>query len=105
VHAQGPEACSARPESLSTLLLILTVPIVYLGWYLLDSSTNRGWHFGYYGQYNRTRSALASLPGVSITRGGFNPDISLEEFDFEVRFDGAREPLFQRRRSHSVDAA
>ncbi len=53
--------------------------------YKFDSVHNRGWTFGYYGQFNRVTYALNSLDDISISRAWFNDDVTLEEFGFTVR--------------------
>ncbi len=49
-----------------------------------DSSCNRGWDFGYWGDFNRVKEALEDLSGGRVVKDWSNPDIVLEEFGFEV---------------------
>lgn len=61
---------------------------------LWDDDHNRGWTFGYYGEFNRTKTALEAIPGVVITRSGHNLDLTLEEFFFDVTWAGRTMQLF-----------
>jgi hypothetical protein len=58
--------------------------LVLFGWYRWDSSRNRSYEFGYYGEFNCVSNSLRSIPGVAVTRGWHNHDVSLEEFGFDV---------------------
>jgi hypothetical protein len=60
----------------------------FVGWYLWDSSRNRGREFGYYGDFNRVSNALASIPGVTVTQWWHNLDVTLEEFGFDFTVTG-----------------
>lgn len=64
----------------ATLILIFS----YLLFYRWDSSLNRGWNIGYFGEFNRTSNALASIPGITITQSWHNLDVTLEEFGFDL---------------------
>ena len=82
-------------------MLLLAIAITFggalacFGWYRWDSSRNRGYTFGYYGELNRVGNALAQIPGVKILGSAHNPDITLEEFTFYIRTDdGARVQLW-----------
>ena len=57
----------------------------FVGWYQWDSSRNRGYTFGYYGEFNTVGNALAALPGITVVDSGGNKDVSFEEFHFDVR--------------------
>lgn len=65
-----------------------------IGFYRWDSGVNRGLRFGYWGEFNRRREALASIPGVTITGSAHNLDVSLEEFSFDVKTNGRSVKLF-----------
>ena len=68
------------------LLAVLAVAgVIYWRW---DADHNRGHHYGYWGQFNRTKNALKSLPGVRITKSLANEDITLEEFGFNIEVEG-----------------
>jgi len=67
-----------------SVLVVFAIPAVLIAWYKWDSARNRGSTFGYYGEYNRTSNALASIPGVTVRQGWCNRDISLEEFGFSI---------------------
>jgi hypothetical protein len=55
-----------------------------------DGSKNRGYKFGYFGEFNRAKEALLGIPGVSV-RGSYNNlDVGLEEFGFDADFRGQR---------------
>ena len=47
-------------------------------------ATNNGKESGYYGDFNRASNALVAIPGIRITNFWMNPDITLEEFGFDV---------------------
>ncbi len=47
-------------------------------------ATNNGKEYGYYGDFNRASNALLAIPGIKITNIWLNPDITLEEFGFDV---------------------
>jgi hypothetical protein len=49
-----------------------------------DSETNHGLTFGYWRAYNNVSNSLAQLPGVTIVGTGYNANVILEEFDFDV---------------------
>jgi hypothetical protein len=59
----------------STLLLLLSCN---------PPATNNGKESGYYGDFNRASNALVAIPGIRITNFWMNPDITLEEFGFDV---------------------
>ncbi len=59
-----------------------------IGSYQWDSAQNHGNTFGYYGEYNGVSNALASIPGVTVTGGWHNHDVTLEEFGFDIRVAG-----------------
>jgi sugar phosphate permease len=48
---------------------VFVVPLGLLSIYKWDSSKNRGAEFGYWGDFNRTSNALASIQGISIHCG------------------------------------
>lgn len=47
-------------------------------------ATNNGKEYGYYGDFNRASNALRAVPGIRITNSWLNPDITPEEFGFDV---------------------
>src|SRR5437763_17104627 len=69
---------------LFTLVFLITALGAFFFWYRFDSARNRGYQFGYYGDYNRVSNALASIPGVTVTNTWMNNDITLEEFAFGI---------------------
>ena len=62
-------------------------------WYRWDSSRNRGYSYGYYGQFNTISNALTKLPGVTILKSWHNADVTLEEFGFEILSRGQQVAL------------
>jgi hypothetical protein len=70
------------------VLVVVMIPLMFIVWYRWDSARNRGSEFGYYGEFNRVSNALASIPGVTITRAWQNRDVSLEEFGFSMSVTG-----------------
>jgi len=73
------------------LLVFVTAFVAFILWYGWDSRQNRGFTFGYYGQFNTVRNALEAMPGVTIVSLGYNPDVTLEEFNFTIRTDRDQE--------------
>jgi hypothetical protein len=70
------------------ILGIFFVPIGLYGFYWWDSAKNRGSEFGYWGEFNRTKNALASISGVALTHKWHNLDVTLEEFGFGLMTNG-----------------
>jgi len=70
------------------VLAVILIPFGFYGWHRWDSSKNRGFEFGYYGEFNRVSNALASIPGVSVTQAWHNLDLSLEWFSFGIMVTG-----------------
>lgn len=69
------------------ILPLVLIPVLLVTLFALwdwDSQTNRGYSHGYWGEYNRVRSALVSIPEIRIETTFINTDISLEEFGFTV---------------------
>lgn len=66
------------------LLFLLISGLACIGLYRWDASRNRGYTFGYYGNFNRVSNALAGIPGIGISNSWANCDISMEEFGFNV---------------------
>ena len=74
------------------VLIIAVSPLAYYRW---DSRKNHGYTYGYYGEFNRVSNALAHVKGVTILVSGYNADISLEEFAFDLRLaDGRTNHLY-----------
>ena len=69
------------------LCFLIAIPLLY-GW---DAKKNRGFRFGYWGEFNRVKAVLENAPGMSITNTICNADISLEEFGFDLETDDGRE--------------
>lgn len=78
---------------------ILAVPVdavaALICYYSWDSAKNRGFTFGYYGEFNTVSNALARIGGVTVLNSGYNADVDLEEFLFEIRTaDGRTNRMF-----------
>jgi hypothetical protein len=70
---------------LSALMLaIVMAPALYY-W---DSNKNRGFTWGYYGDFNVISNVLASMPHVYITNTYCHTDVSLELFSFDLLVHG-----------------
>jgi hypothetical protein len=78
---------------IATWAFILAI-VVIIFWYRWDSGTNHSLKFGYYGEFNTVSNTLARLPGVHIVNSGYNADVSLEEFGFEIEARGRPLKLF-----------
>ena len=70
---------------LTSLLTMAALFVALSLWYRWDSETNHGLAFGYYSQYNTVSNALSRIPGVTIVATGYNADVTLEEFGFDVK--------------------
>lgn len=66
----------------------------YYFWFAWDNSKNRGYTYGYFGDFNRTKTYLSSVEGVEIVDDWYNPDMLLEEFGFVVIYKGDKIRLF-----------
>ena len=63
------------------LFLLLWGTVNYWEW---DENQNRGYHHGYWGEYNRIRDALTLMAAGTAQQTYLNKDITLEEFGFSV---------------------
>jgi hypothetical protein len=72
------------------LLAIATMFFAFVFWYRWDSETNHGLTFGYWRAYNNISNSIAQLPGVTIVGTGYNADVTLEEFGFDVKDQNSR---------------
>jgi hypothetical protein len=79
--------CFMKYALLGTTALAALIAASVLG-YRWDSSINRGHTWGYWGEFNTISNSLAKLPGVKITAPWYNPDVTLEEFGFDVVVQG-----------------
>jgi hypothetical protein len=70
---------------LSIAMTVIGVIVLLLCYYHWDSRKNRGYEFGYYGEFNTVSNALARMNGVKILDSWYNADVSLEEFGFYFR--------------------
>jgi hypothetical protein len=68
--------------------MIVVVAVSVSGFARWDRCTNRGYRFGYYGEFNTMSNGLASIPGVIVTNSWYNPDICIEEFGFGITSNG-----------------
>ena len=67
------------------LLLLFWGTVNYWQW---DQNQNRGYHHGYWGEYNRIRDALTLVTAGTAQQIYLNKDITLEEFGFSVAQSG-----------------
>jgi hypothetical protein len=72
------KACAAK------LTLIIAASSLLLVTSCGPPAINNGKEYGYYGDFNRASNALVAIPGIRITNFWLNPDITLEEFGFDV---------------------
>ena len=63
------------------LILLFWGTVNYWEW---DQNQNRGYHHGYWGEYNRIRDALTLVSAGTAQQIYLNKDITLEEFGFSV---------------------
>ncbi len=63
------------------LVALALLPLLWMRW---DSSENRGFHRGYWGDYNRIHDALAKLPDYKVAALYANKDVAMEEFGFSL---------------------
>ena|SRR5258705_9944536 len=66
------------------LVLLISAIVAFIAWYRYDSAQNRGYEFGYYGDFNRVSNALLRIPNIRIAGSFANCDVTLEEFGFEL---------------------
>ena len=78
------------------ILGIFFVPVGLYGLYRWDSARNRGSEFGYWGEFNRTKNSLASIPGVTLTHKWHNLDVTLEGIGFGLTTNGRQVNIFIR---------
>lgn len=81
---------TAKAKISACLLLLGIAPVVFILWYRWDSDHNRGFEFGYFGDFNRVGHALSRIPGIAITRDWSNHDVSLEEFGYDITTSDGR---------------
>jgi hypothetical protein len=75
-----------------TALTVITIALgAFLVWGRWDVSQNRGYTFGYWGQFNRVGNALSENPDITVTDSGKNEDITLEESFYNVKTADGRE--------------
>ena len=71
-------------RAIAVLGAIVTLFVTVILWYRWDSGANRGYSWGYWGQFNAVSNALAKIPGVTIVKSGCNADVTMEEFGFDI---------------------
>jgi len=75
-------------------LIVVTVAallVAYVAFYRWDFEKNHDLGFGYYGEYNRVKCALASIPGIKIVGTWANRDMTMEEFGFTASLNSNTE--------------
>jgi hypothetical protein len=70
--------------AVAILGVVVVLFVAGILWYRWDSGTNRGYSWGYWGQFNTVSNGLAKIPGVTIVKFGCNADITMEEFGFDI---------------------
>lgn len=80
-------------KRLSLSLMVIIPAALAALWFLweLGCLGNWGLECGYYGQFNRARHAIESMPGVVITNSWMHEDLTLEDFGFYLAADGSRD--------------
>ena len=73
------------------LIVLMIALVAFIGWYQWDSGQNRGYTFGYYGEFNTVGRALSEIPGVSVIGSGGNEDVTFEEFVFNIKTANGKE--------------
>jgi len=87
LYATGPACLSRVVGRYETRAAELSLVVAGSALLLLSSCSppaNNGKESGYYGDFNRASNALMAIPGIQITNFWMNPDITLEEFGFDV---------------------
>jgi hypothetical protein len=80
---------------IALLAALVGAAVAGISYYTWDSARNRGYPFGYYGEFNTVSNALAQISGIEILGSWYNGDVTLEEFGFEIRTaDGRPIKLF-----------
>ncbi|HEX7863182.1 MAG TPA: hypothetical protein VF773_22830 [Verrucomicrobiae bacterium] len=70
------------------LLLVILPGFIAPALYIADMNVNRGYTFGYWGEYNRASNALAKMPVIMITNSYYLHDATLELFSFDLMVTG-----------------
>lgn len=68
-------------------VVLLTAALLLYG---IDRENNFGFEFGYYGQFNRFKGVIETIPNVEIVETWQHHDVSLEDFRFFLLIDGER---------------
>ena len=68
-------------KALLALEIVLLLAMCGYGW---DSSKNRGYTWGYWGEFNSISNSLGKIPGIKLSKSGYNDDITVEHFEFDV---------------------
>jgi hypothetical protein len=67
------------------ILIMVSGPAIFF-W---ESNQNRGFTWGYYGDFNAVSNTLTAMPGVTILSHYYLEDLTLELFKFDLRVSGA----------------
>ena len=72
-------------------IIAAILAVVWL-WLLWELGQFGNWNveFGYYGQFNRVRHVLETMPNVEIVDNWQHHDITLEDFAFSLLVDGTQ---------------
>lgn len=65
-------------------IILITLFLGTVNYWEWDENQNRGYHHGYWGEYNRIRDALTLMATGTPQQTYLNKDITLEEFGFSV---------------------
>lgn len=65
-------------------VLAFASAVGFVSWFRWDRSRNRGYTWGYWGEFNTVSNAVARLPGIAISKAYYNYDLTLEEFGFDI---------------------
>jgi hypothetical protein len=79
------------------LILIAVLLVALLGlalWERWDERKNRGFTWGYWGEFNTVSNCLTKLPGVTVVKAWCNADfLVLEEYGFDIIAQGQQVSL------------
>ena len=77
------------------MLMWTLVPALLIGFLVYDGRENRGFTFGYYGDYNAITNALGQMTEISEMETFCHEDLFLEEIWFTVQLiDGTEKDIF-----------
>ncbi len=69
----------------TVLAVLIAAVFAFFAWHRWDSAKNRGFTFGYYGEFNTVGNALSEIPGITVSGDGGNDDITFEDYMYNTK--------------------